>query len=111
MTYRVIVQPRALADVDDAYMYLAETYSPQAAMAWYVGCMSAIESLSGQPQRCQIARESATIGAEVRQLIYRRYRSVHRILFAIRDDAVRILCVRHAARDDVTAEDLGVSGD
>jgi plasmid stabilization system protein ParE len=107
MIYRVITQPRAFADINETCDYLARRYSSAAAYAWYAGCSGAIDSLAQQPHRCQLARESAKLGIELRQLLYRRRRNVHRILFTIEDDVVRILCVRHSARDELTAEDIG----
>lgn len=106
MSRRVVIQPRAIRDIDDACCYLNEHYSPAAVDAWYDGCLTAIESLALNPERCQVAREAANFGVELRQLIYRRYRSTYRILFVIRDEVVRIVCVRHAARDRLTVKDL-----
>jgi plasmid stabilization system protein ParE len=106
MSLRVIIQPPAWRDISETCDYLAKHYSSASVEAWYDDCIYAINSLSQNPERCQIARESAKVGVELRQLLYRRYRSVHRILFVIQADAVRVLCVRHSARDEVTREDL-----
>jgi plasmid stabilization system protein ParE len=111
MTYRVVLQPRALRDIDETCIYLAERYSRESAEAWYDGCLQAIQSLSQNPDRCQMAREAQKLGVDLRQRLYRRYRSTYRVLFVIRGEAVRIVCVRHASRDrltrkDVSAEDL-----
>ncbi|WP_428306006.1 type II toxin-antitoxin system RelE/ParE family toxin [Lacipirellula sp.] len=107
MTYRVIIQPSAFADLEETLDYLAKHYSSASSEAWYEGCLVAIESLAENPHRCPLAKESAKIGVEIRQCLYRRHRSVYRILFTIRDDAVRVLYVRHSARDDMTPRDLG----
>ncbi len=106
MSHRVIVQPRAWRDISEACDYLAEHYSAASVEAWYEGCMQAIESLAIHPERCQVARESPQLGVDLRQLLYRRYRSVYRVLFVIRDDHVRVVCVRHSARDKLTRQDL-----
>ncbi len=106
MTYRVIVQPPAWGDISDTCDYLAKHYSATSVEAWYNACMRAIGSLATHPERCQIARESESLGVELRQLLFRRYRSVYRILFVLRDDSVRVVCVRHSARDELKKEDL-----
>ncbi len=41
---------------------------------------------------------------EIRELLYGRHKQhKHRIIFTIRDDAVRVLSVRHSARDELEA--------
>jgi plasmid stabilization system protein ParE len=107
MTYRVIIQPSAFADLEETLDYLAKHYSSDSSEAWYEGCLAAIESLAEHPRRCPVAKEAGKIGVEIRQCLFRRHRSVYRILFTIRDDAVRVLYVRHSARDDMTPRDLG----
>jgi plasmid stabilization system protein ParE len=107
MTYRVIIQPSAFADLEETLDYLAKHYSLESSEAWYAGCLAALESLAKNPHRCGIAKEAAKIGVEIRQCLYRRHHSVYRILFTIREDAVRVLYVRHSARDDMAPRDLG----
>lgn len=81
-------------------------YSAESVEAWYNGCIDAINSLANHAERCQIAHESAKLGVELRQLLYRRHRSVYRILFVIRENACRVVCVRHAARRSLTRKEL-----
>ena len=107
MSHRVIIQPSAFDDLDETLTYLTKHYSPATVSAWYDGCSAAIESLAENPERCSRARESDKLGVEIRQLLYRRHRSVHRILFTLRENSVRVLYVRHSARDDMTPRDLG----
>jgi plasmid stabilization system protein ParE len=103
---RVILQPRAWQDISETCDYLSKRYSAESVEAWYNGCIDAINSLANQAERCQIASESAKLGVELRQLLYRRHRSVYRILFVIREDAIRVVCVRHSARRALTEKDL-----
>ena len=107
MSYRVVIQPPAFDDLDETLTYLTKHYSPATAAAWYDGCLTAIESLAENPERCSRARESIKLGIEIRQLLYRRHRSVYRILFTLRENSVRVLYVRHSARDDMTPRELG----
>ena len=106
MIRRVIVQPPASRDIDDICTFLAGRCSATAVEAWYNGCMQAIRSLATNAERCSRARESARLGVDLRQLLYRRHQSVHRLLFVIRDDAVRVVHIRHSARAEMTLEDL-----
>ena len=106
MSRHVILQPRAWRDISEICDYLGQHYTSASVEAWYEGCIDAINSLARQPERCQVARESAKLGVELRQMLYRRYRSVYRILFVIRNEDVRVVCVRHSARDHLTPRDL-----
>ena len=106
MSYRVIIQPRAFDDLDKAYEYLSTRYSAQTATAWYNGFIETLYSLSENPLRFGYARENHKFAAEIRQLLYRRHKNVHRALYAVEGDAVRILCIRHSAQRDVTPEDI-----
>src|SRR5437016_5978073 len=105
MKKHVILQPRALADLDAQYQYIARE-NTVAATRWFNRFVLAIESLADLPERCSIARESAEIGKEIRQLLYGRGHGVWRALFLIEDEAIRVLCIRHAAQKDISAEEL-----
>lgn len=107
MSYRVVIQPLAFDDLEETLTYLSKHYSPATAAAWYEGCLAAIESLAENPERCSRARESDKLSVEIRQLLYRRHRSVYRILFTLQENSVRVLYVRHSARDDTTPRELG----
>lgn len=105
MSYRVTFQPRALANLEAQYQYIAE-HNPTAAARWFNGIVKALEGLADFPERCPIARESEIAGREIRQLLYGRRSGVRRAYFAIENDTVRILCIRHAAQAEVPLEDL-----
>lgn len=77
---------------------------------WLIGIDSVITALAHRPERHPLAQESDRFPFEVRELRYGvRGRKTHRVLFAIREDVVRIYSVRHLAQDFVTAEDLGIA--
>ncbi|NEP79825.1 MAG: type II toxin-antitoxin system RelE/ParE family toxin [Okeania sp. SIO3C4] len=54
-------------------------------------------SLEIFPNRCPIAPESADIGREIRQLIYKK----HRILFVVTGQVVQVLRIRHTPQDSI----------
>ncbi len=104
MTYRVVVSDRASQQIREAYLWYA-TRSETAGRRWYSGISKAIESLRHTPLRCPIARESPKFPVEIREAAYGRRRNF-RIVFAIRGDVVFVVCVRHAARDDLSETDI-----
>lgn len=104
MTFRVIIQPPAAQDLEDAFLWIAER-NPEAAAAWFDELQKSIESLASFPERCSLAPESGVFAQEIRQLLHGRRGSVYRILFMIRRDAVHVLHVRHGARDYLKPED------
>ena len=106
MSFRVIIQPRAFDDLDEAYQYLSTRYSAATATAWYNGFLDSLYSLGENPLRFGYARENHKFAGEIRQLLYRRHKTVHRALYTVEDDAVRILCIRHSAQRDVRPEDI-----
>jgi plasmid stabilization system protein ParE len=98
MKYKVIVQPPARADIEAAYLYLRER-APAAAERWLDGIEKAVLTLEQFPFRCGIAPESREFPEEIRHLLHGRRASVYRILFVIRGAEVRVLHVRHGARN------------
>jgi len=97
MAYQVEISPLALAEIDEAYLWLYEQ-SPAAAARWFRGLRKAIDSLETNPERCSLAPESDAFAGELRQLLYGRRRGVYRILFTVAGDTVRVHRVRHGSR-------------
>jgi len=105
MTFRVILQPRAQAQLEAQYQHIAQQ-KPETAPRWFRRFVAAPEGLSKFPERCAIAPESKLAGREVRQLLFGKRGGVRRAHFVNEDDVVRILCIRHSARADASAEEL-----
>ena len=97
MGYRVEVTEAAAAEIDSAYEWIKEG-EPDAAVRWYDGLMVALRSLRDNPRRCARVRTADLKEPEIRQLIYGRRRGRYCVLFAIHDDTVEVLHVRHGAR-------------
>jgi plasmid stabilization system protein ParE len=106
MTYRVMVEPRAEADLERAYLYAAR-HAPEAAARWYNRFYEALQSLATFPDRCSIAPESAAVGIEIRQLLYGRKPNVWRALFTIEEHVVKVLHIRRGSMQDASSADLG----
>jgi len=107
MKYKLIIQPSALADLEEAYRWIAE-HSPVRAAGWFNHFVKALNSLEANPERCEVAPESKFIGVKIRQLLYGRRGGIYRALYTIRGREVHILHIRHAARKFMTPEEFHV---
>jgi plasmid stabilization system protein ParE len=110
MAYRVELTPRAAADADQAAEYIRQ-FAPAAAVRWFDGLVQAIFSLEEMPRRCPLAPEAEMLGAELRQLLCGKRSGMFRIIFRIYEEEqpsplVRVVAIRHGARDRLQAEDF-----
>jgi plasmid stabilization system protein ParE len=105
MNYAVILQPRAIRDLEEAYLWSARR-APDAAARWLDRFHAALQTLSTNPQRCGIAPENDVVEQEIRQFLFGKYPNVWRALFVIRDNEVRVLHVRRALMQTAAPEDL-----
>ena len=103
--HRVIIQPPAFDDLDEAYRWIRER-TPGAAARWFNGFVEALDTLATFPDRCGLAPENGAVEPEIRQLLYGHRSGVYRALFTITGNEVRVLHIRHAARETMTAEEL-----
>ena len=114
MVYEVELTPRATADVDEAVSYLRQ-FAPEAARRWLDGLMAAVLSLEEMPLRCAFAPETEALGVELRQLIYGQRAGTYRIIFRVYEGSprpiVRVLAVRHSARQRLTPEEFAEHAD
>lgn len=92
---------RASRDLEYLYQYIHAESSPAAAR-WYNGLERAIGSLERFPLRCPAAPEALRAKRALRHLLYGRKPHVYRVVYEIddADKAVRILTIRHGARDE-----------
>lgn len=90
--YRVILTPKAEANIISAFQYIDER-SPLNAERWIRELYSSIASLENFPRRCALAREHEYFEGELRQLIFKS----HRIVFEIKEGPkiVRVLYIVH----------------
>ena len=97
MAYRGEISDRAAADMDETFVWLARQ-STEAARKWFAAVEQAIRSLESLPARCPVAPEAERMASDARHLLFGRPPNVHRILFEIDEDIVRVARVRHGAR-------------
>jgi plasmid stabilization system protein ParE len=99
--YAVWVSPQAQREITEAAAYIAID-SPANAEMWLRKVEDAVARLADMPRRCPVARESPMGGREYRQLIV----GSHRVLFAILQETVAVVHVRHGHRRDAGPEDV-----
>ncbi len=98
MTFRVDATDEADRNASEILDWLLTEQAGEAGVRWFLGLEASINSLAENPHRCSLAPENRAFPFEVRQLLYGRKPHVYRILFAIRDDTVYILHIRHGRR-------------
>jgi plasmid stabilization system protein ParE len=105
MTYEVIIQRRALFDLDEAYWWSAER-APLAAERWLRRFHERLNSLDRNPQRHAIALEGRRTKQEIRQLLFGKKPSVYRALYLVEPGRVRVLRVLRAQRRFLSRSDI-----
>ena len=106
MAFEVSLSPRAIADIENVYLWLKEQ-NPAFANEWFQGLSDALVSLEQLPARCPVAAESQELDREVRQLLYRKSkRTAFRILFGISVNEVFVYRIRHTSQQYLTEEEL-----
>jgi plasmid stabilization system protein ParE len=101
MTYRVIIEPTADRGIRQAFRWITDHRSPAAAVKWYNALEKKILTLGNLPHRCPVAAENDKFPEEIRELLHGKRPHRYRIIFTIRQDAVHVIYVRHAAQDEI----------
>jgi plasmid stabilization system protein ParE len=102
MRHKVEITARAASELKEAYLWIRKD-SPARAASWRKRLLAAVKTLAVFPERCGLAPESSSVEGEIRQLVFGWYR----ILYEIRGREVRVLHIRHAARNYLPPEELG----
>lgn len=107
MTFRVIITEQAEEEMQASHDWWAENRSKLQADRWYAGLAKAIAELAENPERHGKSRESEQFDYELRDLLFGLgRRPSHRAVFAIRNDVVVVLTIRHRAQKDLSPEDI-----
>lgn len=107
MTFRVIVDDRAIDDVERNALWWAENHSPEEALRWYELAFSAIYSLDTMPTRHGLSRENADFLYEIRDLLFGfGPHPSYRAVFTIHEDTVHVLAVHRSSQDTVHPADI-----
>jgi len=95
--FEVFILPSAERDIGDAYEWSAER-DEAAANRWFNRLAEVMRSLETFPDRAPLAPVSKFLHREIRELFHGRRHDKYRILFAVEEQAVYLLHVRHGAR-------------
>lgn len=106
MKYHVRLTLKAELDVANVLEWFREQSATAAGAKWLANLTDAIARLETMPERCAIARESADLDLEIREILIGRRHGTHRVLFRIERRTVHILRIWHAARDAITPSDI-----
>jgi toxin ParE1/3/4 len=111
MAYAIELTRRAERDLDDLYKFISRDRSA-VAHRWFNGLERAILGLERFPRRCQRAPESRKARRPLRHLLYGTKPDIYRVLYAIDDTnkLVRVLTIRHGARDTLIAREMAKKG-
>lgn len=101
MAYRVELSRRAERDIEEAFAYI-HSRAPLNAIRWRKGLEKRLHALETNPEAFGFAPENKTARADVRQLLYGRYR----ILYTVCEKTVFLITFRHGARLFLTGEEI-----
>jgi len=107
VTYRVILTENARAEMQEDAIWWARHRDSSQAGRWLDGFTSALLTLTENPEKHPLAKESQRYRVELRQLLYGLGKQpTHRAVFQICDAEVVVYGIRHLARRDLTIDDL-----
>ncbi len=107
MTFHVIVDDRAIADIERNAEWWAEHHSPTQAKRWYEAVFEAIYALEDNPEQHAFSAENQKFPFAIRDLICGLgSRPTYRAVFTIQGDEVHVLTVRRATEDAIGDEDI-----
>jgi toxin ParE1/3/4 len=94
----VIITPNATDDLTASWTYLRDR-NPRAADEWLVGIRETVLGLGAMPDAYPIAPESQDFDIPIRRALFGKA-TRWRIYYAVIDEAVQVLHVRHGRRSD-----------
>lgn len=94
--FRVRIEAEAKNNLRKHYQTL-RSHNPGSAYAdqWYYGIRATIRDFANSADQCGLAYEDRFFAKTIRQRLFDSYK----ILFAIREDTVHVLHIRHQAQD------------
>lgn len=111
MIYRVIIQPGAEEDIQQAIRHvLVLSRSPSAALRAARGIRTKLDAMKSHPLSCPIDPDSEIYGAEARLLVFGKRPDRFRVVFTVKSRTVRVLAVTQSGlrgeTDAIEAEGL-----
>ncbi len=106
MEFQVKLTRSAEQHIEAIYLWLKER-NPEYADQWFRGLMDLIATLQDKPRRCPLIKENYPTSEEIRHILYGKSRNKYRVVFAIKENTVHIVYVRHSAQSSITFNPLG----
>lgn len=100
MEFQVRLTRYSEQQIEAIYLWLKER-NPEYADQWFRGLMNLIATLQDKPRRCPLIKENHSTSEEIRQILYGKSRNKYRVIFAIRENTVHIIYVRHSAQSSI----------
>lgn len=94
----VIITPNAAEDLTTSWVWLRDR-NPRAADEWLSGIRATILKLGSTPEAHPIVPESQAFDLPIRRALYGKT-TRWRIYYAVIDESVQVLHVRHGRRSD-----------
>ena len=101
MEFQVKLTRSSEQQIESIYLWIKKR-NPEYADQWFRGLMNLIATLQDKPRRCPLVKENYSTSEEIRQILYGKSRNKYRVVFAIREDTVHILYIRHSAQSSIT---------
>lgn len=96
MTYRVILTPGAIGDIESIYLFIAQNAGPMTADDVLRGLEKQIDRLSTVPERGNVPKELSAMGrADFRELHFKPYR----VFYRVSKSTVEVMAVMDGRRD------------
>ena len=107
MNYRVIILPRAEADIEANARWWAEHHSVEQALHWFNAMHEQLRSLSLFPERNGHSAENDEFPYEIRdKLLGLSSRPSYRAVFTIKEEVVYVLTIRRSAEDAIHVDQI-----
>lgn len=107
MTFRVMLLPRAEADIEANAHWWATHHSVDQAAHWFDAMHEQLKLLAHFPERNGLSAENDEFPYEIRdKLLGVGPHPSYRAIFTIKDDAVYVLTVRRSAQDVVRPSEV-----